>query len=1099
MMQQEPMRSSEICRLCPLPYTLTSFLRTQHARKGLIVDRTQDLKRIVESILPIHSDEETLSKSMSYFKSPLFNDNVTILIGEPGSGTTTLATLTACNLQIRSHFQDGIAFLRIPQYDTNSDDISIFSHTHTSESQSHDSSKCISSDISSDNKKKKDASSDISISQNGIRGIISSIRGGIKQPPQQEDDTTTIDSGTNRTFQSPIVSLNNTTIREVNPNNNHQDDSLVRHNNVECSYRSMWDHRGRHPRTSSLDFGVIMPYLTYNDLIDCYVTICFQLNLEVPDCFRENNSKGKCNEEGATTISEIKIIRERQRMENARQKMGYHILTSPAAFNCGAKTQHDLKLNSEPVAKVDGRKNILILLDNLWNPEDIQWFQFDSVNGGAQEGLSCHLLVTTRLAAFVFDDIHAKCISIQSLSNEDAVSCLLESLQSHRSFNADPKSNCNDINNKWIRSNNGKEVAFSIAQLCGNLPAAIASMARWICHAAYSNDISICQAATDLLSNLHSSNILKYDLQQYDYISLRRRLCTAVGEGLHGIHISRILKICLASFVKVFCKRVQRRQSEAIMDNSLFNQNNSNIWQTHAPKIYVKSLWTKIIEKSLISNSEFDDSPIKIHERQTNFEEIFDAFVALGMLEEFKGKDAIDGKEMLCVRLPYNCYRVYGEYLFDTSFSKHSEFDEILHNMTERDHLKVTWNEIMVVECLKQSGQWHSLEVLQQGCCNNHSYRMLPRYMIQSKKIDSALSYLTDKAFIRGRLLSIGVLDGTLYHIDDCTLMLECYAKTNCNNSGKEGYNNIKKSIILSFKKICAFFQIEMMDTEDTIGNTEKSVNAMHEMAFFLYKRRWYSESLKINEACLQVRQIIGENNPEVAKSLFCIAEIYTKLEKKKKENNTKSKSASASASSEVTSNIDKAMEYYLEALRIQRATYTPMHKDIALTLIRIGQIKFNEQNFKQAITYMDESLSIHKEIYGIDNNETASTLCSLGKTYFECEIYTKSLTLYEDALKIKQLLLENDHKVCGQIIFMIAKVYKAQNNRNEALQKYKEALKIFKLNGLMRDDPSVVEATLFINWATSNVRRGQQHRENVLINESRIIENENNKCVSKH
>lgn len=120
-----------------------------------------------------------------------------------------------------------------------------------------------------------------------------------------------------------------------------------------------------------------------------------------------------------------------------------------------------------------GRGEALIVLDDLWNPRDAEWFRLgggeeaeDSIalaSSASSSSAKCHVLVTTRLHA-PFTSASRMDLT-DSVTEEEALALLLP-----RSEEAEAEST----------SRNVEAIALRVAGRVGRHPAALSSCSRWV-------------------------------------------------------------------------------------------------------------------------------------------------------------------------------------------------------------------------------------------------------------------------------------------------------------------------------------------------------------------------------------------------------------------------------------------------------------------------------------------------------------------------------------------------------------------------------------------------------------------------------------------
>ncbi|MBE9561925.1 MAG: tetratricopeptide repeat protein, partial [Proteobacteria bacterium] len=133
----------------------------------------------------------------------------------------------------------------------------------------------------------------------------------------------------------------------------------------------------------------------------------------------------------------------------------------------------------------------------------------------------------------------------------------------------------------------------------------------------------------------------------------------------------------------------------------------------------------------------------------------------------------------------------------------------------------------------------------------------------------------------------------------------------------------------------------------------------------------------------------------------------------------------------------DKALEHYLAALDIQRATGD--QKRIANNLSNIGVLHYNLGQTEKAIGYLLQALTIRHEID--DKHGKAVDLSSLGAAYANLKLRSKAERSYQDALAIRRDM--GDKRGESIDLANIAVIFADKNEYQEALKSFQAALAI--------------------------------------------------------
>ncbi|NIM18544.1 MAG: tetratricopeptide repeat protein [Candidatus Aminicenantes bacterium] len=105
-----------------------------------------------------------------------------------------------------------------------------------------------------------------------------------------------------------------------------------------------------------------------------------------------------------------------------------------------------------------------------------------------------------------------------------------------------------------------------------------------------------------------------------------------------------------------------------------------------------------------------------------------------------------------------------------------------------------------------------------------------------------------------------------------------------------------------------------------------------------------------------------------------------------------------------------KAIDYYEQALKIDRNVYGQEHPAVAIRLNNLGEAWRVLGEPKKAIEYYEQALTIFKKVYGENHPNVASALNNLGVIYLQQGQKEKAKAYLEQAYKIKLKFYGPDH-----------------------------------------------------------------------------------------
>ncbi len=146
------------------------------------------------------------------------------------------------------------------------------------------------------------------------------------------------------------------------------------------------------------------------------------------------------------------------------------------------------------------------------------------------------------------------------------------------------------------------------------------------------------------------------------------------------------------------------------------------------------------------------------------------------------------------------------------------------------------------------------------------------------------------------------------------------------------------------------------------------------------------------------------------------------------------------------TGKFDKAMKYYLKALKIFRKT-TGAEINIATILNNIGMVYARLSNFPCALEHYREALDMRKKIG--HPQPIAASYNNLGNLYAKMEQYPKALDYFDRSQRIRIKI--KDWRGMVRNLLNIGDIYTTTGRPREGFAKYKEALDISRRNNYRR------------------------------------------------
>jgi tetratricopeptide (TPR) repeat protein len=140
-----------------------------------------------------------------------------------------------------------------------------------------------------------------------------------------------------------------------------------------------------------------------------------------------------------------------------------------------------------------------------------------------------------------------------------------------------------------------------------------------------------------------------------------------------------------------------------------------------------------------------------------------------------------------------------------------------------------------------------------------------------------------------------------------------------------------------------------------------------------------------------------------------------------------------------------QALEYYEQALSIDKEVYGDRHPTVALRLNNIGSAWYALGEHKKALEYYEQALSIDKEVYGDRHPTVALRLNNIGSAWDDLGEHKKALEYYEQALSIDKEVYGDRHPTVALRLNNIGSAWDALGDSPHAKEYFQQAYDIFQ------------------------------------------------------
>ena len=227
----------------------------------------------------------------------------------------------------------------------------------------------------------------------------------------------------------------------------------------------------------------------------------------------------------------------------------------------------------------------------------------------------------------------------------------------------------------------------------------------------------------------------------------------------------------------------------------------------------------------------------------------------------------------------------------------------------------------------------------------------------------------------------------------------------------------------------------------------------------YFSERSQYSQAKALFTLTLEIWQRhLGPEHPDVAISLYSLAQLYHELGEYSQAEQTLSKVIALRERAlgpyhpdlahslnllaviyKYRGEYDKAEDYYQRALHIMETAYGPDHADVAATLNNLARLYEAQGKYLQAEPLFARTLDICERELGHDDPRTAVLLANFARLYYLTGKYARAETLLAETQQAAQQ--DDAHPQSAYNLTILGQIYQAQARYQEAEQVFQQAV----------------------------------------------------------
>lgn len=792
--------------------------------------------------------------------------------------------------------------------------------------------------------------------------------------------------------------------------------------------------------------GSNLKYASYCNYLQ---SICLQLDdglvPDIPEFCRFVSQPG---DEEST-----KIVKEKYKLEKAKDQMKNYL----------QQRKNQSLMHGE---------NILLILDNIFDPVDLHWFQF---TGNGCEHI--HILATTQNRVFRF--CCKDSIEVGFLSPHESYKLLLGNLDFA------------------VETDTNSEAIDSIISSCKYHPLLLEAVGRWM---------NILQKNSKPISTIFAEVAISLSAMHHENIPLLFQIMDTTLSSLQNAPMSKLLKLCLVAKVNII-------QSSGCFDDVYLG----------IPVSLMKKFWTSIFQNE--DCGDILDDIAELHSGKDIFDLVIDGLELVGILERSMTdiKESLSEKDLLSFK--HEVFRLYGFYLAKGG----GEVEPITADTKE------AWNKALVNQYLSSTFNCYedyALCMVPRHMARVKLISQMEHILGDESFIHKRLSsfgchqgtlmHLHDCAWLRNAAVAgdwenqreIEIIDEIVVHIlekvaveygkvlssgEDVFLILDVvqamheigvslfdmglpnkafrYFKTGRQvlkyNKMNDGINELVAASKYSLAKI----HIKAERHKKAMAYLEQAQHIWHillgkeseytaQISFHMGAiHAWFGHYRKA-EACFEHALSVRRRNddkPGICRTLAIIGYLHHKsghldeaLQNYKEAMLIDDQSALEHLDLSVYWNrignihtlkgaYEEAMDCFTKALENGGLTLDDENLDVADTLQNIAILCHFRGEHEDSLQCFDQALMIYRNKLGASHVKVGDLLYSMSSLYVDMNDYKNAQQALENSLRIRKQSFHEDHLDVAETLHLLGLVLVNLGDRKNAFPCFREALRIRK------------------------------------------------------
>lgn len=167
------------------------------------------------------------------------------------------------------------------------------------------------------------------------------------------------------------------------------------------------------------------------------------------------------------------------------------------------------------------------------------------------------------------------------------------------------------------------------------------------------------------------------------------------------------------------------------------------------------------------------------------------------------------------------------------------------------------------------------------------------------------------------------------------------------------------------------------------------------------------------------------------------------------------------------------ALVFYKDFLRLAKIHFGEYHRDVCIVTTCIGQVLQSLSHFEQALKVYQDALRIGEAVFGTMHSEIAIIFNKIGNLHYETQDFDSALKAYHQGLEVEMQVLDAENSNILVTYSNIAEIHKQRADFDLALHCYDMILQRQRSAGFLTTEGAIELATTLSNIAYVHHQRG--------------------------